>query len=154
LAGKHAAVIVEPAAHSREHSLEVQLPFLQVALGEFTALALTTGDIAPDAAAAVLDDLIDEPGVLGVVSSDLSHYLDHEAACRRDNRTAQAIVGLRFEDLAPDDACGRTAVQAALLVARQREWACRLLALGNSGDTGGPRQRVVGYGSFVIGPTA
>ncbi len=151
-AGVHPVVLAEPAAHAREHSLEVQLPFLQVALGEFTVLPLATGEVTAEAAAEVLDGLIEDPRVLGVISSDLSHYLDYETARRRDNTTAEAIVDLRPESLAPEDACGRTAVQAALLVARKRKWNCRLLALGNSGDTGSPRDRVVGYGSFVLGP--
>ena len=153
-AGAHSVVVAEPAAHAREHSLEVQLPFLQLALGDFTALPLATGEVTAGATAEVLDELADDPAVLGVISSDLSHYLDHETARRRDAATAQAIVELRIEDLTPDDACGRTAVQAALLVARKRGWQCRLLALGNSSDTEGPSERVVGYGSFVIGPPA
>lgn len=146
-----------PAVHAHEHSLEVQLPFLQVALGEFTALALATGDVAPESVADVLDHAVDTPGVIGVVSSDLSHYLDYETARRRDARTAEATAALRPEDLARDDACGRTAIQAALLVALRRGWSCRLLALGNSGDTAGSlatgsMDRVVGYGAFALGP--
>lgn len=151
-AGGHSAVVTESAAHAREHSLEVQIPFLQVALGEFSSLPLATGNVAAETAAGVLDELVENPQVLGVISSDLSHYLDDEAARRRDAATARAIVDRRPEDVAPEDACGRTAVQAALLVARERGWNCRLVALGNSSDTEGPRRRVVGYGSFVIGP--
>ncbi len=147
-----AVVAPGPATHAREHSLEVQLPFLQVALGEFMTLALATGDVAPEAVADVLDQTIDAPGVIGVISSDLSHYLDYETSRRQDARTAEAITGLRPQDLARDDACGRIAVQAALLVARRRGWSCRLLALCNSGDTAGSLDRVVGYGAFAIGP--
>ena len=147
-----AVVAPEPAAHAREHSLEVQLPFLQVVLGEFTALALAAGDVAPEAVADVLDQTISAPGVIGVISSDLSHYHDYETARRRDATTAEAIAGLRPEDLARDDACGRIAVQAALLLAQRRGWSCRLLALGNSGDTAGSLDRVVGYGAFAVGP--
>ena len=90
----------DSAVHAREHSLEVQLPFLQVVLGEFTALALATGDVTVDALAEVLDQTIGAPGVLGVISSDLSHYLDYESACRQDARTADAIAGLRPQNLA------------------------------------------------------
>lgn len=145
-----------PAVHAREHSLEVHLPFLQVALGEFTALALATGDVAPEAAADVLDQAIGAPEVIGVVSSDLSHYLDYETSRRRDDATAEAIIGLHPEHLVRDDACGRIAVQAALLVARRRGWSCRMLAIGNSGDTAeslstGSTDRVVGYGAFALG---
>lgn len=145
-------VVSGSAAHAREHSLEVQLPFLQVALGEFTTLALATGDVASEAVADVLDQMIGAPDVIGVISSDLSHYLDYETAYHRDARTAEAIIGLRAEDLARDDACGRIAVQAALLLAQRRGWSCRLLALGNSGDTAGSLGRVVGYGAFALGP--
>ncbi len=144
--------VAYPEAHAREHSLEVQLPFLQVVLDGFSLLALATGDVAPEAAAGVLDQAVSVPGVLGVVSSDLSHYLDHRSARRRDAATADAITRLRPYDLTWDDACGRTAVQAALLVASWRGWRCRLLDLRTSGDTAGPRDRVVGYGAFVLGP--
>jgi hypothetical protein len=147
-----AVVAPEPAVHAREHSLEVQLPFLQIVLGEFTTLALATGDVAPAALADVLDQTIGAPGVVGVISSDLSHYLGYESAYRQDARTAAALTELRPQDLARDDACGRVAVQAALLLARRRGWSCRLLALGNSGDTAGEVDRVVGYGAFAIGP--
>lgn len=145
-------VVPAPAAHIREHSIEVQLPFLQVALGEFTTLALVTGDVVPEAVAEVLDQTISAPDVVGVISSDLSHYLDYDTARRRDAGTAAAITELRPRDLAGDDACGRTAVQAALLVARRRGWHCLRLAQGNSGDTAGSPDRVVGYGAFALGP--
>lgn len=144
-------VCPDPAAHALEHSLEVQLPFLQVALGEFEALALLTGDVAPEAVADVLDEVITGDEVIGIVSSDLSHFLDYEEARRRDTRTATAITELRPTDLLPEDACGRTGVQAALMLARRRGWTCRLLDLRNSGDTAGSKDRVVGYGAFAIG---
>lgn len=146
-------VSVEPAAHRREHSMEVQLPFLQVTLPMFRAVLLATGDVTAEDVADVLDDLIG-PGVIGVISSDLSHYLEYEAACEKDARTATAIIELRPDSIGFDDVCGRTAVQAALIVARRRDWQCRRLALLNSGDTAGSRDRVVGYGAFAIGPAS
>jgi AmmeMemoRadiSam system protein B len=148
-----AVVVTNDVAHAREHSLEVQLPFLQHTLGAFTMLPLLTGEVSPEAAAGVLDSLLVDD-VVAVVSSDLSHYLDYDAARQRDERTAKAIVELRPDDLAWEDACGRIAVQAALLVARRRGWACRLLDLRSSGDTAGSRSRVVGYGAFALGPPA
>ncbi len=145
------AVATDDAAHRGEHSLEVQLPFLQRVLGDPAVLPLLTGDIAPTEAAVVLGAALGEDG-FGVISSDLSHYLDYEAARRTDAVTARAIVALSWEDVEWDDACGRTAVQAALIVARARGWTCRLLDLRNSGDTAGTHDRVVGYGAFAIGP--
>lgn len=145
-------VHADPVAHAREHSLEVQLPFLQVVLGEFSALPLLTGDIEPEDVADVLEAAIGGDDAVGIISSDLSHYLDYETARRRDTRTAQAITEFRPADLSPGDACGRTAVQAALVVARRKGWAGRMLDLRNSGDTAGSMDRVVGYGAFAIGP--
>ncbi len=137
-------------SHAREHSLEVQLPFLQVRNPDVTVVPLVTGDDF-DAAASVIDALLDE-GSLVVVSSDLSHYLDHQGARRQDARTAGAIVELEPERLAWPDACGLIGIQGALTVARRRGWECQLLDLRNSGDTAGGTHRVVGYGSFAIGP--
>ncbi len=144
--------IVSPSqlAHSREHSLEVQLPFLQVALGDFTVLPLLTGDEDPGPAAAAIGAMVDD-GMFVVVSSDLSHYHDHETAQRLDASTAAAIVDLREGDLDRFSACGRTAVRGALRVAAGRGWRCEMLDLRTSGDTAGPKDRVVGYGAFAIG---
>jgi AmmeMemoRadiSam system protein B len=148
----HAVVTAVPRAHAREHSLEVQLPFLQRALGEFTVLPLLTGEVDPKAVAVVLDEALDSDGVMVVISTDLSHYLDAASARHRDAATADAVIELRPQDLGWDDACGRTGLRAALLVARNRGWECRLLDLRNSGDTAGPSDHVVGYGAFAAGP--
>jgi AmmeMemoRadiSam system protein B len=150
----HPLVAAGPAAHAREHSLEVQLPFLQRVLGDLTALLLLTGDISPQAVAAMLDEALDVDEVMVIVSTDLSHYLDAAAARRRDATTAAAVAELRSEAIASGDACGRTGLQAGLIVARKRGWACRLLDLRNSGDTAGPTDSVVGYGAFAVGPVA
>ncbi len=153
-AAAHLSPVVapDPIAHAEEHSLEVQLPFLQVCIDDFAALALVTGEVEPEAAADVLGEAISRDDTIGIVSSDLSHYLDYEVARRRDTRTAAAITDLRPADIARGDACGRTAVRAALIVAGRNGWDCRLLDLRNSGDTAGSPTRVVGYGAFAIGP--
>ena len=139
------------AAHAREHSLEVQLPFLQIVAPESTVAPLLTGDDDPDPARGAIDAMLDA-GVFVIVSSDLSHYHDHETARSLDSATAGAIVELRGGDLGRESACGRTAVRGALRVAGERGWECELLDLRTSGDTAGPRDRVVGYGCFALGP--
>ena len=152
-AEQQSAVTAAPAPHRKEHSLEVQLPFLQSVFAACTVTPLVTGDVTGTTAGEVLDALL-EPGVIGVISSDLSHYFDYETAREKDERTATAMVDLDADAIRPEDACGRTALQAGLFVAARRDWACRQLALANSGDTAGSRDRVVGYGAFVIGPPA
>lgn len=137
-------------AHQFEHSLEVHVPFLQEVLNNFTLVPLVVGDATPEQVAAVLERLWGGEETLIVVSSDLSHYHSYADAQRQDSATSEAISHLRYEDLGSDDACGRIPVSGLLYLARQRGLACRTLDLRNSGDTAGPRDRVVGYGAYVF----
>lgn len=138
------------AAHELEHSLEVQLPFLQTLLEDFKVVPLLVGDAAASEVAQVLDALWGGPETLLVVSSDLSHYLSYDAARAIDRQTAQAIL-----DLAPsvslEQACGGMPINGLLLAARLHGLTPQLLDLRNSGDTAGDQQRVVGYGAFSFG---
>jgi AmmeMemoRadiSam system protein B len=142
-------VRVYPEAHLREHSLEVELPFLQVLLGEFTLVPLAVGEADAGSVAEVLDHLWGGPETLVVVSSDLSHYLPAETARRVDRETAGEIVGLRGP-LEPQQACGARPINGLLEAARRRGLAAELLDLRNSGDTAGDPSRVVGYGAFAF----
>ena len=137
-------VIRDDRAHDYEHSLEVQLPFLQTLLGSFTLVPLVVGDASADAVAQVVERLWGGVETLVVISSDLSHYLPYEQAQALDRATAQRILSLDA-GLTPHEACGATAINGALLAARRHGLAPRLLDLRNSGDTGGDRGRVVGY---------
>ena len=148
------SVCVDDSAHAPEHSLEVHLPFLQRTLGAFTLLPLVVGRADPDTVAAVIDAVWGGPETLVVVSSDLSHYLDHDTAAARDRRTAGAIVGGTDDTLDGYDACGISPVRGLLVSARRHGLTPRLLDLRNSGDTAGPRDRVVGYGAFAFEPAA
>ena len=145
-----ASVDVNDAAHAPEHSLEVHLPFLQRVLSSFSIVPFVVGRALPDAVADVLDELWGGPETLIVVSSDLSHYHDHQTATARDRRTADAIVAGRADELTTDAACGAYPVRGMLTAARRHGLAPALLDLRNSGDTAGPRDRVVGYGSFAL----
>ena len=138
------------AAHAREHSLEVQLPFLQEVLVSFDLVALAVGGGNMEEVEEVIDVLWGGDETVILVSSDLSHYNDYETARRLDRQTAQAIEELRPEDLEPEDACGGVALKGLLLAARRRGLAARTVDLRSSGDTAGPRDQVVGYGSFAI----
>jgi AmmeMemoRadiSam system protein B len=143
-------VTVDDVAHEPEHSLEVQLPFLQRTLPGADVLPVIVGRAAPGEVADALAPWADDPETVLVVSSDLSHYLDYRTARARDAATADAIVARRAEDIADDDACGSRPVRGLLELARRRGWQVELLDLRNSGDTAGPRSQVVGYGAFVV----
>jgi len=138
------------AAHADEHSLEVQLPFLQVALGEFKLVPLVVGDATAEEVAGVLNELWegDETGI--VVSSDLSHYHDHAAAREIDRATARSIESLDWRNIGGSRACGCRPIGGLLWAAKARGLRCRAVDLRNSGDTAGSRDRVVGYGAFVF----
>ncbi|EGV16590.1 AmmeMemoRadiSam system protein B [Thiocapsa marina] len=137
-------------AHAQEHSLEVQLPFLQEALDRFTLVPFVVGDTSPAEVAEVLDLLWGGPETLIVVSSDLSHYYDYATAKRLDTATSTAIEALEPQDIHYEQACGRIPVNGLLELARRRGLHARTLDLRNSGDTAGPRDQVVGYGAYVF----
>ncbi len=143
-------VVESSAVHEREHSLEVQLPFLQIVLPGVPVVPLLTGEVDPRRVADVVEPLLDDETLL-LVSSDLSHYHDYDTARHLDAETARAIVDARPEALDRDSACGRTGIQAALHLARRLDWRVVSCDLRSSGDTAGPRDRVVGYGTFALG---
>jgi AmmeMemoRadiSam system protein B len=142
-------VRIIPEAHVREHSLEVELPFLQVLLGEFKLVPLVVGEATPEEVAEVLDRLWGGAETLIVISSDLSHYLPSEDARRVDRETADAILSLRGP-LDPRQACGAGPINGLLEAARARGLKPQLLDLRNSADTAGDPSRVVGYGAFAF----
>jgi AmmeMemoRadiSam system protein B len=142
-------VRVQPAAHAREHSLEVELPFLQILLGDFELVPVVVGDAADEEIAAVLETLWGGPETLIVISSDLSHYLPYEEARQVDRETADRIVALGGP-IASQRACGARPISGLLLAARRHGLQADLLDLRSSGDTAGDRGRVVGYGAFAF----
>jgi MEMO1 family protein len=142
-------VVVSSAVHAEEHALEVQLPFLQRVLGEFSLVPLAVGAATPEQVAEVIDRLWGGPETLIVISSDLSHYHPYEEACTIDRGTARAILDFST-DIDHEQACGATPVAGMLLAAKRHELNLELLDLRNSGDTAGDRRRVVGYASFAF----
>jgi AmmeMemoRadiSam system protein B len=143
------AVVVDDHVHAREHAIEVQLPFLQTVLGEFTLVPFAVGDATPDAVAEVIERLWGGDETLVVISTDLSHYLPYARARVVDAATIERVLALDGT-LAHDQACGATPLNAALAVAARHRLRPRLLDLRNSGDTAGDRARVVGYAALVF----
>jgi MEMO1 family protein len=143
-------VRVIDATHADEHSLEVHLPFLQHILGDFTVVPIVVGEASAEEVAEVLERLWGGPETLIVISSDLSHYLDHESARQIDGATCRAIESLDPGAIGFDAACGRVPVAGLLTVARRRGLDVTTLDLRNSGDTAGGRRRVVGYGAWMF----
>jgi len=139
------------AAHADEHSLEVQLPFLQRLVPNAMIAPILTGDGNSQAVEKLLDCAFGGDETLIVVSSDLSHYLPYAIAKGRDEATARRLERIELNGAGHDDACGATAINGLLAVAARRGLACQRLDLRNSGDTAGSRDQVVGYGAFALG---
>jgi hypothetical protein len=148
---KDGLVSVFDLAHLAEHSLEVQLPFIQFVLGSVKVLPLLIGTVSTAAVAQLLGRVWGGPETLVVVSTDLSHYHDRETTRRLDSRTAAAIVACDPEAVSPADACGACALRGLLSVAAKHDLKVELLDLRTSADTVGNPTRVVGYGSFALG---
>lgn len=139
-------------AHRLEHSLEVQLPFLQEVLGAFSIVPLLVGDATDEEVAEVFERLWGGPETLFVVSSDLSHYHDYETARRLDAAACRAIESFDAEALDWESACGRMPIRGLLRAAASHGLVAQTLDLRSSGDTAGPRDQVVGYGAWAFAP--
>jgi AmmeMemoRadiSam system protein B len=137
-------------AHAGEHSVEVQVPFLQrVLAGGWTFLPVVARSVSTEAVGGCIDAVAGD-GAMVLVSSDLSHYHDRSTAVALDRRTAEAIVRRDVEAVRDEDACGAEVVRGLLEWARRRDLQVEQLDLGTSADTCSGPDRVVGYGAFAV----
>ncbi|MCB0366439.1 MAG: AmmeMemoRadiSam system protein B [Bdellovibrionaceae bacterium] len=136
-------------AHAFEHSLEVQLPFLQTILGQdFQILPLVVGHASPEQICQALELVTDKDSLI-VVSTDLSHYLSYRLAQSVDQETVSAILKFQSDVIEPNRACGAYPLKGLMKYAQKMGWKPELLDLRNSGDTAGDKDRVVGYGALL-----
>lgn len=141
---------INDAAHAEEHCIEVQLPFLQIALGDIVVQPLLVAEPSAARVADLIAPAWERDDCLTVISTDLSHYLDYEAARLRDRATDHSIMHLDSTRIGPRQACGCHALNGLLHLAARRDAAIERLALCNSGDTAGDRSRVVGYAAYAV----
>lgn len=142
-------VVRSAAAHAQEHSLEVQLPFLQKVLGDFSLVPIAAGSALTEEVVEVIERLWGGPETLIVISTDMSHYHDYDEAKRIDGASLDRIEAFAT-DLNYEEACGATGLNGLLEVARNKGLSIKRLAACNSGDTAGSKSRVVGYSSFAL----
>lgn len=147
--GKSDSIVDFPEADQDEHSLEVQVPFLQTVLKDFVLYPLILGSVRPDFLANDLAEFCRQDDVITVVSSDLSHYLPYEKAKETDLATSKAILDLNIDEMAEKgDACGRVGILTLMFIAEKLGWKGKMIDYRNSGDTAGDKSRVVGYGAY------
>ena len=139
----------EDTPHSWEHSLEVQLPFLQRVLGDFTIVPIVFGRVDPEKVAEAIQGALDRKTVL-VASSDLSHYCPYETAQQLDASCIRAICDLDVQWMQDEEACGKLPILTLMHLAKKNGWRAKLLDYRNSGDTSGDKSGVVGYAAIVF----
>jgi len=132
-----------------EHSVEVQVPFLQRVAGKFKILPIVLGEVDPEQVAKALAAILDDKTIV-VASSDLSHYHPYNAAKALDNRCVQAICAMNTDDMKGQEACGKTPILALMHLAKIKGWKAQLLDCRNSGDVSGDKDRVVGYAAVAF----
>jgi len=161
LANMSPRIKLSDAGHGpREHSLEVQLPFLQRVLGDFQVVPIIMGDQGYDASRALglaLAKLIRGTDTLIVASSDLSHYHPYADAVNMDHKTLHAIEEWDYLSMSRNfgfrvwEACGGGPIVATMIAAETLgSNKAQLLKYANSGDTTNDRERVVGYGAVAL----
>lgn len=136
-------------AHEDEHSLEIQLPFLQRCLQDLTIVPALVGRSNPEDLQKVLDTYLDEDDLL-VVSADLSHFHDYKQARYLDSFTIESMLSRNHRDILNAEIDAPWAVSTLLLLAKEKNWQPQLVTYANSGDVTGDRTRVVGYASLLF----
>jgi hypothetical protein len=146
---KPAPAAGEDTPDTWEHSVEVQVPFLQKTLNNFKILPVVFGEVDPEQAAKVLAGVIDDKTII-VASSDLSHYHPYDEAKELDNRCVKAICDLDIDEMKTQEACGKLPILTLMHLAREKGWKAQLLDYRNSGDTAGDKSGVVGYAAIAF----
>ncbi|HEY5920868.1 MAG TPA: AmmeMemoRadiSam system protein B [Kofleriaceae bacterium] len=144
-----ATFTANPTAHAREHSLEVELPFLQRVAPRATIVPLAGTRARAEIVGAALEKLWGGPETLIVISSDLSHYLPYAEGRRVDEQTCARITALD-PTIGGEQACGSIGINGLLWVAKRKQLRIELVDLRSSGDTAGSRDEVVGYAAFAL----
>lgn len=138
-----------PLADAKEHSIEVELPFLQETLKDFEIVPIVVGNANPEEIANALIPIIDE-NTLVVASSDLSHYYAYDKAMQLDKVCTDAIPALNITQMSSCEACGKIPILTLMHISEAMGWEGKLIDSKNSGDTAGDKSRVVGYSSIAF----
>lgn len=149
-----------PSAHIQEHALEIQLPFLQVSLGEFSFVPLVMGNQDSKTCEELANAIFQAAGdsnILIVGSSDLSHFHDYNQAVKKDSQFLENLEKMDVRGMLADlksgkcEACGGGPAAVAVMTSKMMGASeAKILKYANSGDVTGDRGRVVGYASAAL----
>ena len=142
-------IAADPAVHAREHSLEVELPFIQRVAPDAKIVPIAVSNASAEHVGHVIEALWGGLETLIVISSDLSHYHPYDDGRARDQRTVSRILA-HDSSVAGEDACGCTGLNGLAWVLRRKQLTAELVDLRSSGDTAGSRDAVVGYAAIAF----
>jgi MEMO1 family protein len=149
LESKIVNAFVHPQPHEKEHSLEVQLPFLQTVMDGFKLIPIVYGKVSSDDVVKIFEYFSDEETII-VISSDLSHFYDEAEANKLDGYCNKGVKALDLEAMQTCEACGKTGMKGAIKYALKHSLSSTLLSYTTSAKTSGDSSRVVGYASYMF----
>lgn len=148
--GKHPQVNYSDQAHQFEHSIEVQLPFIQQTLEKIKLIPIVVGDLETSEVLKAIESFWKDPNTLLIISTDLSHFKNDADARKIDCETSRLIEQYDYQSINPEMACGSTPLKGLLKLAKITSKRIKRLKLTNSGNTNNDKDRVVGYGAYAI----
>lgn len=143
-------IVMLDEAHIKEHSLELQLPFLQMILQDFSLIPLIVDETNSNSITEILNKLWGGDETILIISSNLSHYQNYNTAQEWDQATSRTIETLDWQLLQPEQVCNIYMLNSVLNMARQKSLKPKVLEVCNSGDMTGIKERVVGYGTYIF----
>lgn len=146
---KEKCVVNIDEADYEEHSIEIEIPFLQRVLGNFEIIPIIVGKVDATEFSEVLEKYTDEKTII-VASVDLSHFHSYDTAKKLDNYSIECILTLKPEGISNAEIDSPYAIEALLELAKRKKWKVKLLDYKNSGDVTRDKSRVVGYSAIVF----
>ncbi len=140
----------DPKAHEKEHSTEVQMPFIKHYFPHTRVIELVYGDVSAQKLSYIIRALLHNTDNTVVISSDLSHFYPLEKAETMDRHCLKAVAELDTDELKQCEACGITGLKAMILAAKKLGLASKLLDYRTSENTTHDKSSVVGYMSAMF----
>lgn len=146
---KEKTVVSVEEADIEEHSIEIEIPFLQRVLGNFEIIPIIVGKLDPIEFSDVLEKYCDEKTAI-VASVDLSHFHSYKDAVELDNYSIECILNLNADGINNAEIDSPYAIMALIELAKRKKWKVKLLDYKNSGDITKDKSRVVGYSAIIF----
>ena len=137
-------------AFAREHSIEVQIPFIQKLMPNAQIVPILYGQVSNKVITKIIEKYWENKDNAFIISSDLSHFYSQKDAEKIDAYTAEMIESLNIKDFNPLQACGAIGITGLVEFAKEKSYSLIRTELTTSGEVTGPADSVVGYGAWIL----